>query len=70
MIGVDADFGGDRERSGDDVFRVQFGVIEQRLGGSLCLRTTRTNRDETVFGFYHIAVATDDERGCFIGNGE
>src|SRR6185312_13593139 len=57
VVGVDADVAGDPERLLDDLACLQVGVVQQRLGRGLRVRTARADRDQAVLGFQHVAVA-------------
>src|SRR5262245_55647505 len=68
VIGVNADVAGDGETLFDDVARRQFAVVEQGARGGLRERAAGADRDQIVFGFDDIAVASDDQRGGLVGD--
>src|SRR5215212_690175 len=68
LVRVDAELAGDLERLLDDVARRELGVLEQGAGRRMRIRPAGTDRDQPVFGFEHVAVAGDDQRGLLVGD--
>ncbi len=68
VVGVDAQIGGDVQRALDDVACRQFGVLEQRTRGGLCVGAAGADGQQALLGLEHVAVAGDDQRVLGVGH--
>src|SRR5262245_52485898 len=58
-VGIDADVGGDVQRTFDDLARAEFGVVGERARRRLRERAAGADGDEVVLGLDDVAIAGD-----------
>ena len=69
-VGVNTQFASDGQAFAHHLLGTQIGVVNESLGGSLCIGPSGADGHNAVFGLQNITVARNDERSGAIGHSQ